>query len=732
LDDLVDESVSESIVENPTIDPNEPKTIRKEIEHQLLMIGYLKVRKNMSNVVPQGGLTCLFAKATTEESSLWHRRLGHVNFKTINKLVKGNLVRGSGPTWIFDIDALTKFMNYKPFVADNQSNGSTGKARVETVHDKDYILLLLWTQDPPFYSSSKDSPGDGYKPSGEEEKKDTKDLGNEDSEAPITEEPRVNQEKDSVNSTNRINAVSSTVNATSNEVNAVGKKSSIKLPDDPNMPELEDISIFEDSYEDVFGAEADLNNLESTFQVSHIPITRIHKDHPLQQVIGDLHSAPQIRRMSKNLEAHGLVSSKWVFRNKLDKRGIVIRNKARLEAQGHTQEEGIDYNEVFAPVARIKAIRLFLAYASFKNFFVYQMDVKSVFLYRKIKEEVYVFQPPRFKDPVFLEKVYKVEKVLYGLHQAPISWKEMCTEFEKMMHKKFQMSSIGELTFFLGLQVKQKEDGIFISQDKYVNEILNKFGYSDVKTASTPMETHKTFLKDEKGEDVDEQSYRSMIGSLMYLTSLRPNIMFAAKIINGEAQIHAKVDGKKVIISEATIRRDLKFEDEGGFDCLSNKVIFEQLPLIGTMASAIICLATNQKFNFTKYIFDSMKKQKPRKPRRHDPEENQPSGPITNLANEALNEENVPTQFNDPPLSRVNTFGSGEDNLKLKELMKLCTKLSDRVLNLETTKIAQAKEISSLKRRVKRLKKKRRSRTHRLKRLYKIGLSARVKSSTEE
>nr|GEZ12774.1 copia protein [Tanacetum cinerariifolium] len=233
-------------------------------------------------------------------------------------------------------------MNYKPFVADNQSNGSAGKARVETVHDKDYVLLLLWTQDPPFYSSSKDSLGDGYKPSGEEEKKDTKDLGNEDSEAPITKEPRVNQEKDSVNSTNRINAVSSTVNATSNEVNAVGKKSSIKLPDDPNMPELEDISIFEDSYEDVFG-------------------------------------------------------SKWVFRNKLDKRGIVIRNKARLEAQGHTQEEGIDHDEVFAPVARIKAIR-------------------------KIEEEVYVFQPLRFEDPVFPEKVYKVENVLYGLHQAPRSW----------------------------------------------------------------------------------------------------------------------------------------------------------------------------------------------------------------------------------------------------------------------------------------------------------------------
>ncbi|GJY52009.1 putative ribonuclease H-like domain-containing protein [Tanacetum coccineum] len=267
------------------------------------------------------------------------------------------------------------------------------------------------------------------------------------------------------------------------------------------------------------------------------------------------------------------IGTKWVFRNKKDERGIVIKNKARLVAQGYTQEEGIDYDKVFAPVARIEAIRLFLAYASFKDFVVYQMDVKSAFLYGKIEEEVYVCQPPGFEDPDFPDRVYKVEKALYGLHQAPRAWyetlstylldngfqrgkidktlfirrdkgdillvqvyvddiifgstkKSLCTEFEKMMHKKFQMSSMGELTFFLGLQVKQKEDGIFISQDKYVTEILKKFGFTDVKTASTPMETQKPLLKDEDGEEVDVHLYRSMIGSLMYLTSSRPDIMF--------------------------------------------------------------------------------------------------------------------------------------------------------------------------------------------------------------
>ncbi|GKE15568.1 putative ribonuclease H-like domain-containing protein [Tanacetum coccineum] len=169
------------------------------------------------------------------------------------------------------------------------------------------------------------------------------------------------------------------------------------------------------------------------------------------------------------------ISTKWVFRNKKDERGIVIKNKARLVAQGFTQEEGIDYDEVFAPVARIEAIRLFLAYASFKDFIMYQMDVNSAFLYGKIEEEVYVCQPPGFEDPDFPDR------------------KSKCTEFERMMHKKFQMSSIGELTFFLGL---------------------------------TPMETQKLLLKDEDGEEVDVHLYRSMIGSLMYLTTSRPDIMF--------------------------------------------------------------------------------------------------------------------------------------------------------------------------------------------------------------
>ncbi|KAI3702067.1 hypothetical protein L6452_27705 [Arctium lappa] len=272
-------------------------------------------------------------------------------------------------------------------------------------------------------------------------------------------------------------------------------------------------------------------------------------------------------------KGHRAIDTKWIFRNKKDERRIVIRNKERLVAQGYTQEEGIDYEEVFAPVARVEAIRLFLVYASYMKFKVYQLDVKSAFIYGTIDEEVYVYQPPGFENPSYTDRVYKLTKALYCLHQAPRAWydtlstyllengfergiidknlfikrskkdillvqiyvddniigstqDQMCRDFEKLMHKSFKMSSMGDLTFFLGHQVKQQKDGIFISQSKYVKNILDKYGLSDSKPASTPMETHKQITAALEGEDVDVHLYRSMIGSIMYLTASRPDIMF--------------------------------------------------------------------------------------------------------------------------------------------------------------------------------------------------------------
>nr|GEW32864.1 hypothetical protein [Tanacetum cinerariifolium] len=253
------------------------------------------------------------------------------------------------------------------------------------------------------------------------------------------------ESKDNVNSTNNVNIASSTVNTAGiNRVNVVGENISIERQFDPNMLALEDVSIFDVSRND--GEVADISNLDTTIQVSLILTTRIHKDHPLDQVIGDLQSATQTRKMLKNLEEQGFVSTiqqrknhkdlqnclfacflsqeepKKVFRNKKDERGIVIRNKARLVAQGYTQEEEIDYDEVFAPISRIEAIKLFLAYTSSKDFVVYQMDIKSAILYGKIEEKVYVCQLPGFEDPYLPDRVCKVKKALYGLHQALRAW----------------------------------------------------------------------------------------------------------------------------------------------------------------------------------------------------------------------------------------------------------------------------------------------------------------------
>ncbi|GJU75736.1 putative ribonuclease H-like domain-containing protein [Tanacetum coccineum] len=608
---------------------------------------------DLKNIVPKRGLTCLYAKATSNEANLWHRRLGHVNFKTINKLVKGNLVRGlplknfeinqtcvacqkgkqhrasclakvvssiyqplqmlhmdlfgptfvkslmkktyclvvtddfrrftwvfflatkdettgilktfitgienlidlkvkiirsdnvtkphnktpyelflgrklalgfmrafgcpvtilntldhlgkfnekidegffigystnskafrvfnsrtriveenlhvrfnentpnmvgSGPNCLFDLDALTKTMNYKPVYAWNQTNGSActkscqdaGKEGLKKVLEKEYILLPLWAVDPQVSSQPKTFPDGGLKPAEDGEKEDAN--------------ARVDQEEEEVvNSINILNA------ANTKEVNVAD--------------------------EDDVGAETDITNLDSNILVSPIPTTRIHKDHPLDQVIRDVHSVTQTRRMSKIMDEHGLVAKIQegikhkdfqnclfaCFLSQIEPKKVIqtLTNPSWIEAMQEEllqfklqkvwtlvdlpngkREEGIDYDEVFAPVTRIEAIRLFLTYASFMDFTVYQMDIKSAFLYGTIEEE-------------------------------------------------------------------QNSDGIFINQDKYVAEILKKFDFTSVKSASTLMEPNKGLVKDSEAEDVDVHLYRSMISSLMYLTTSRPDIMFA-------------------------------------------------------------------------------------------------------------------------------------------------------------------------------------------------------------
>nr|GEX27157.1 ribonuclease H-like domain-containing protein [Tanacetum cinerariifolium]GEX28022.1 ribonuclease H-like domain-containing protein [Tanacetum cinerariifolium] len=504
---------------------------------------------NLKNIDPSGDLDCLIAKATIDESNKWHRMLGHVNFKNLNKLVKGNLVRGL-PFNIFENNhtcvACQKGKqhkaSYKAKLVSSMNQPLQilhmdlfGPTSVRSINHKTYYLVITdgfsrfsWV----YFLRSKDETTPILK----DIIRQAENQFNRKQRIKLThlqvQKKLTIMQDASTSSTNLVKTASTPVNTASTSVGTASPlrefsvdELSYPLPNDPSMPNLEDIhanpreGIFVDSSYDAEGVVTDFNNLETTMNVSPTPTTRIHSIIPKTQILGDPKLAIQTRskvkhdsrahafKISQALEDARLVDAmqeellqfniqklwilvdlpygkkaikiKRVYRNKKDERGVVVKNKARLVGQGHRQEEGIDYDKVFALVARIEAIRIFLAFASYMGFIVYQMYVKSAFLYGTIDEEVYVSQLPGFVD-----------------HKYP---------------KK----------------VKQKEDGIFISQDKYVAEILKKFDLMSVKTASTLIETKKPLVKDEEAVDVDVHLYRSMIGSLMYLTASRPDIMFA-------------------------------------------------------------------------------------------------------------------------------------------------------------------------------------------------------------
>ncbi|GJY67108.1 ribonuclease H-like domain-containing protein [Tanacetum coccineum] len=550
---------------------------------------------------------------------------------------------GSGPYWLFDIDVLTRIMNYEPIVAGTQSNGfactkasdNAGQARKETEPVRIHFAYIM-VADPTIFSRFKEFHDNGSKPSSDDGKKVDED--------PRKESECNDQEKeDNVNNTNNVNA------AGTNKVNVVGGKTSIELPFDPNMPALEDYSIFDFSRDDEDdGAVADMNNLDTTIQVSPIPTIRIHKDHPLDQVIGDLQSATQQVKCLKYLEEHG------------------------------------------------------------------------------------VEEPKGFEDPDFPDRVYKVEKALYGLHQAPRAWYETFSTY--LLDNEFQRGKIDKTLF-----IKRHKGDILLVQ-VYVDDIIfgsikkelcNAFKkFTEVKNACTPMETQKPLLKDKSSEEVDVHMYRSMIGSLMYLTSSRPDIMstkigplvskyspFDLVAYADSDYAGASLDRKSTtevilnsvrkpkksvrLMMEKLFGMELELilvpQPSGPTDIVADKAVHKELgdSLVRAATTASSLEAEQDSGNITKTRSKAT------------PNESSSLGTTSGggpRCQETMGDtiaqtrfENVSKHSNDSLLARGNTLQSDEDSLKLKEFIELCTNLQQRVLDLEKTKTTQQNKIASLR-----------------------------------
>ncbi|GJT75350.1 putative ribonuclease H-like domain-containing protein [Tanacetum coccineum] len=378
---------------------------------------------DLKNIVPKVGLACLFAKATSDESKFWHMRLDH-NFKTMNKLVKENLVRGDGQ---YEMEFKNKEMNQ--FCERKRTMLADSKLPTNFLVNE--FIKPVVTGNQLMYEVQKMCLL---------QFKESQDVG-----------------------------------------------SYLQVMDDKEglMRSMKKVLT--------------INNSGSFYACqSSIPTTRVHKDHPLDQVIKDLQSTTLKRKMIKNLEEFGFVRRPKTVVNDIDK----ITNLERGYAgRAYTIDSYKNWSLVGFTKWQKKE----------KGFDLMRWMSRVLFFMVRLKRKS-MLSTPGFEDPDLLDRI----------------------------------SSMGELTFFLGLQVKQKEDGIFISQDKYVTEILKKFGFTDVKTASTPMETQKPLLKDEDGEEVDVHLYRLMIGSLMYLTSLRPDIMFAVCAC-ARYQINPKVSHLHVV-----------------------------------------------------------------------------------------------------------------------------------------------------------------------------------------
>ncbi|GJY17854.1 putative ribonuclease H-like domain-containing protein [Tanacetum coccineum] len=610
--------------------------------------------------------------------------------------------------YLFNIDSLTQSMNYVPVTAGTITNESA---------DASY-----------FDSPSKDI-GNGEPKSTADDQKQVKDgPDNENDETYKFEEDSSPKEVNAAGQ--HVNTASPEVNTGSFKLNTVDQSVSTTSSNDQDTPkdmfkigachtlETTHVEFFSDEDE----LEVDLGNMLNSYTIPSTLNTRIHKDYPITNVIGDVKSSIKTRRMTKPTSEQGLdpqallklylIHLGWKQCKKNFCNSNSNRNKARLVAQGHRQEEGIDYEEVFAPVARIKAIRLFLSYASFMGF----LDLKIL---------------------------------------------------------TRQSLQCGQGTLWVASSmdcIKHQEHDEFYGRNKYnrrksVAKILKKFNYSDVKSASTPVDLEKPLVQDGDADDVDVHLYRSMIGSLMYLIASRPDIMFAVclwysryspfelvsytdsdyakatqdrKSTTGGCQflgnmliswqckkqtvvatstIEAEYAAAASCCGQSSIRRDLHLDDAEGTDCLPTATIFEELgtakstawnEFSSSMASLIICLATNQKFNLSKYIFDAMVKHL--------------DGGVKFLLYPRFLQGGIlihPIDFTSIPI--INQ-PSSSSQYKKKQPSKKAQRQEAEVLDYNSKGKAQANEIVALKKKIQRLERKKMSRPTGLKRLRKIVL----------
>nr|GEW37045.1 ribonuclease H-like domain-containing protein [Tanacetum cinerariifolium] len=576
--------------------------------------------KEMNNVCSQKGIKREFSNARTPQQNGVTERRNRTLIEAARTIVLVNKSQNKTPYKLFNGRTLAigflKPFGYHVMILNTLDNlGKFEEKGDEGYFTRNYVLVVSACTHSTNFSGTKDAAS-------QEVKKDVSSLRyialpnwiHEVHLESSSSEPQDTCNYDEPKSSGNSNPTATSTNPPTDQLETLTVETLI-----PTVSLPVPTACFTDSQEpsiDSDGVEADVSNMETTITASPTPTLRIHKDHPKSQIIGPVDTPIQTRHKSKE-NVWSLVDcpkgvrpigTKWVLKNKKDERGIVIRNKARLVAQGHTQKEGIDYNEVFAPVAKIEAIRLFLAYASFMGFTIYQMDVKSAFLYGTIDEEVYVMQPLGFQDLEFPARVYKVEKAMYGLHQAPRPWYGTLSKY--LLTNGFQRGTIDQTLFI------RRQRGDFILVQIYVDDII--FGSSNLQLCREfKALMHEKFQMSAMGELNFFLGLLSMPCEALS-KEISSSILLLIETMDEGTKILATVDGNLRTVSESSIRRYLKLNDEAGqfshqWKYLIHTIIQYLSPkstgfnkFSSNIATALVYLATNSVYNFSKMIFDGM------------------------------------------------------------------------------------------------------------------------------